>query len=54
LGRAPGWDNVQVATGHGRNGILMAPLTGALMADALLHNASLPTAFDPARFRGAE
>ena len=50
LGRVPGWDNVHVATGHGRNGILLTPITGALMAEHLLHDAPLPTAFDPARF----
>ena len=50
LGRLPGWDNVHVATGHGRNGILLTPITGALMAEHLLHDAPLPTAFDPARF----
>jgi len=50
LGRLPGWDNVHVATGHGRNGILLTPITGALMADHLLHDAPLPAAFNPARF----
>lgn len=50
LGRVSGWDNVHVATGHGRNGILLSPVTGALMADHLLHDAPLPAAFDPARF----
>ena len=50
LGRVPGWDNVHLATGHGRNGILLSPVTGALMADHLLHAAPLPAAFDPARF----
>ena len=50
LGRVPGWNNVHVATGHGRNGILLSPITGALMADHLLHDAPLPAAFDPARF----
>lgn len=50
LGRVPGWDNVHLATGHGRNGILLTPITGALMADHLLHDAPLPAAFDPARF----
>lgn len=50
LGRVPGWDNVHLATGHGRNGILLTPVTGALLADHLLHNAPLPSAFDPARF----
>ena len=53
LGRVPGWDNVHVATGHGRNGILLTPITGALMADHLLHDAPLPATFDPARFSEA-
>lgn len=50
LGRLPGWDNVHVATGHGRNGILLAPLTGRLVAASLLHDTATPAAFDPARF----
>ena len=50
LGRVPGWDNVHVATGHGRNGILLTPITGDLMAAHLLRNIPLPLAFDPARF----
>jgi len=32
LGRLPGRDNVYVAGGHFRNGILLAPVTGSLMA----------------------
>ena len=52
LGRVPGWDNVHVAAGHGRNGILLAPITGALLANSILHDAALPAAFDPARFGG--
>jgi glycine oxidase len=31
LGRLPGWSNVWVATGHFRNGILLAPITARLM-----------------------
>ena len=50
LGRLPGWDNVHVATGHGRNGILLTPITGDLMAAHLLHDVPPPPAFDPARF----
>ena len=50
LGRARGWENVHFAAGHGRNGILLAPVTGALLADFLLNDAPLPAAFDPARF----
>ena len=52
LGRVPGWDNIHVAAGHGRNGILLTPLTGRLMAAHLLHHAALPPAVDPARFDG--
>lgn len=50
LGGVPGWDNVHVATGHGRNGILLTPLTGRLLAAHLLHGAVLPPVFSPARF----
>ena len=50
LGRLPGWDNVHVAAGHGRNGILLAPLTGCLMAAHLLRDAAIPLALNPARF----
>ena len=51
LGRLPGWENVHVATGHGRNGILLTPLTGDLMAAHLLRNAALPSDLDPMRFQ---
>ena len=50
LGGVPGWNNVHVATGHGRNGILLTPLTGRLMSAHLLHQAELPSAVAPARF----
>ena len=53
LGRVPGWDNVSIAAGHGRNGILLSPLTGQLMAAHLLHHAELPPSVDPARFEGS-
>jgi glycine oxidase len=36
MGRLPGTANVYVATGHFRNGILLAPITGALMAGLVL------------------
>ncbi len=52
LGRVPRWGNIHIAAGHGRNGILLAPVTAALMADSILHDAKLPEAFDPARFGG--
>jgi glycine oxidase len=51
MGALPGWDNVTIATGHFRNGILLAPITGELIADALVDGKAEPlAAFDPARF----
>ena len=32
IGRLPGWENVYVASGHFRNGILLGPITGQLIA----------------------
>jgi glycine oxidase len=53
LGRVPGWENLHVATGHGRNGILLTPLTARLMTAHLLQEGALPLAFNPARFGGS-
>jgi glycine oxidase len=52
LGRLPGWQGVIVAAGHFRDGILLAPITGELVADLLARRRPrLPLdAFDPARF----
>ena len=36
IGRVPGRDKVYVATGHFRNGILLAPVTGELVAELVL------------------
>ena len=52
IGRLPGWENVYVATGHFRNGILLGPVTGKLIAQLV---AGEPTdvplaAFRPERF----
>ncbi len=35
IGRLPGKDNVYVATGHFRNGILLGPITGKLIAQLI-------------------
>ncbi len=35
LGYAPGWDNVILATGHHRNGILLSPITGKLITELI-------------------
>jgi glycine oxidase len=53
IGRVPGWDGVTLAAGHFRNGILLAPITGELVADLLAgRRPRLPVdSFDPGRFR---
>lgn len=52
LGPLPGWDGITVATGHFRNGILLAPITGRLIAQ--LVTGEKPerdlTPFSPGRF----
>ena len=52
MGPLPGWENVTVATGHYRNGILLGPITGQLIAPAVLDGpedeALAP--YSPARF----
>jgi len=50
IGAVPGWDNVSLATGHGRNGVLLAPLTGAQVADYFVGSVPLPDLFSPLRF----
>jgi glycine oxidase len=42
LGPLPGWENVALATGHFRNGVLLAPLTGAVLAEWVLHRRLAP------------
>jgi glycine oxidase len=52
IGRIPGAQNAYVATGHFRNGILLAPITGALVSELVL-NGKLDArlrAFGAARF----
>lgn len=52
LGPLPGWEGVTVATGHFRNGILLGPVTGKLIAQSIIDGrpdeALAP--FSPARF----
>ncbi|MHB8378023.1 MAG: glycine oxidase ThiO [Dehalococcoidia bacterium] len=52
IGPLPGYENAFAATGHFRNGILLGPLTGELVADGLLSGdwSGVPAAFAPARF----
>src|SRR5690242_9059666 len=55
LGPLPGVDGVFVATGHGANGLLLGPVSGAIVADLVLGrslNVNLDlTPFSPARFQ---
>jgi D-amino-acid dehydrogenase len=54
LGPLPGIGNVFVATGHGANGLLLGPISGALVAEQVLGQPSTfnldLTPFSPARF----
>lgn len=49
MGRTP-QENVFVATGHFRNGILLTPITAQLMADCILNDKEPPREFSMARF----
>jgi len=48
LGRST--TGVWIASGHFRNGVLLAAASGALLRDAILHDAPLDAAFAPDRF----
>ena len=52
LGRAPGWENIYVATGAEKKGILYSPAIGQAVADLVIRGeTSLPiTPFSPERF----
>ena len=53
IGKAPGWRNLFVATGHGMLGLSMAPATGKLVADTVTGRSSFmdPAPFSLERFR---
>ncbi|NMH70153.1 glycine oxidase ThiO [Bacillus sp. RO3] len=44
IGRSEEWDGLSVATGHYRNGILLAPITGELVADMIEKDIPYPLA----------
>ena len=52
IGRVPGVESLFVAVGHYRNGVLLSPITGRLVADLILGKELPPEAcdFDPARW----
>ncbi len=49
VGPLPDMPGVWLASGHGRNGILLAALTAERLADALCAGRALPEAWDPRR-----
>ena len=53
IGRVPGRSGITIATGHFRDGVLLAPITAELVADLIgRRRPRLPLeAFDPGRFR---
>ncbi len=53
LGPVPGWEGLSVSSGHFRNGILLAPITGDFIARSILGGSSNEALapFSPARFR---
>jgi glycine oxidase len=42
LGPLPQWDNVSLATGHYRNGVLLAPVTARILTEWVLHRTVPP------------
>jgi glycine oxidase len=50
IGRHPNYGNLAIAAGHGRNGILMAPITADFVADLLLNDVPPPALVAPDRF----
>jgi glycine oxidase len=54
IGAAPGWDNVTLATGHYRNGIMLTPITAQLVANLILRGQDSPLLehVGPQRFQG--
>ena len=52
LGCAPGWENVHLAAGHFRNGVLLTPITAKLMAAWILNRTDDPlfAGVEPGRF----
>jgi D-amino-acid dehydrogenase len=52
IGALPGYDNMFVCSGHGANGLLLGPVSGALVAAAVLGKPPAVdlAAFSPARF----
>ena len=52
IGPAPGYDNLILAAGHGRNGILMTPITADVISDFVMKGIPPPALVSPSRFEG--
>ncbi len=54
VGRAPGWDNVYLATGAGKKGVLLSPAMGKAVADLITQGSTGVSVeqFAPGRFAG--
>lgn len=55
VGAVPGWEGLHLAAGHGRNGVLLSPITAERIRDELLGKAGmddLARALSPARVFG--
>ena len=50
LGRVPNAENLHLALGHFRNGILLSPITAKIIAGDIRGDASPPEEFSPVRF----
>ena len=50
IGAIPGLDNAYIAGGHGRNGILLAPITAKLVRDLIVDGIQPPSSVAPGRF----
>lgn len=49
IGKVPGYDNIYMAVGHGRNGILLTPVTAQYMHDLIIDHINPPSTVDPTR-----
>jgi glycine/D-amino acid oxidase-like deaminating enzyme len=54
IGRVPGHEGVFVAAGHFKKGVMMAPVTGRILADLITTGVTEfdIAPLDPGRFRG--
>ncbi|MFC1919484.1 NAD(P)/FAD-dependent oxidoreductase [Chloroflexota bacterium] len=52
IGPFPGWDNIYIATGHGRKGILLSAVTGRAIAQLITCRkvSQILSPFEPSRF----